>query len=227
MDEMLLVEDLMMLLLDDETGVPAAAGTLHYSLGGAVLVELALRGSVDSDGSTALNGPKISAAEGTRPEDPLLRSAYDKIAEKPRRVQTLLLEIGAGLRKPVLDRLLERGVIRIEKKRVLGVFPTTRMPAEDTGHEAELRRKVRAALEDGETPDSRTGALIALLSSSGALPALRPPLAWSGAVATRAKEFEKGNWGAEAVNTAVLRTAAAIAASTAAVTVTTITTVTS
>ncbi|RKT85234.1 Golgi phosphoprotein 3 (GPP34) [Saccharopolyspora antimicrobica] len=220
MNEMLLVEDLMMLLLDDETGVPAAAGTLHYSLGGAVLVELALRGSVDSDGSTALNGPKISAVEGAQPEDPLLRSGYDKIAEKPRRVQPLLLEIGSGLRKPVLDRLLERGVIRVEKKKVLGVFPMTRMPAEDTGHEAELRRKIRAALEDGETPDSRTGALIALLSSSGALPALSPPLAWSGEVAKRAKEFEEGNWGAEAVNTAVLRTAAAIAAST---TVTTIT----
>ena len=47
---MLLVEDLMLLLLDDETGTPAAAGTLPYALGGAVLVELALLGRVETDG---------------------------------------------------------------------------------------------------------------------------------------------------------------------------------
>ncbi|MEV0699576.1 GPP34 family phosphoprotein [Saccharopolyspora sp. NPDC050389] len=220
---MLLVEDLMMLLLDDETGIPAAAGTLHYTLGGAVLAELALRGSVETDGSEGMNGPKILPVGDGPPSDPLLRSAYEKVSERPRRVQTLLLEIGGGLRKPVIDRLLERGLIRLEKKRVLGVFPTTRLPAEDTGHEAELRRKIRAVLEDGESPDTRTGALIALLSSSGALPALRPPIKWSGKVYKRAKEFEKGNWGAEAVSTAVTRTTAAVAAATAVVTVTVVT----
>ncbi|GGM87871.1 hypothetical protein GCM10011609_25740 [Lentzea pudingi] len=38
-------------------------------------------------------------------------------------------------------------------------------------------------------------------------------------MARRAKELQKGNWGAEAVSAAVTRTAAAIAAPTAAVTV--------
>jgi hypothetical protein len=34
------------------------------------------------------------------------------------------------------------------------------------------------------------------LSSSGAVPALRPALPWSGEVRKRAKELENGNWGA-------------------------------
>jgi hypothetical protein len=111
--------------------------------------------------------------------------------------------------------------------RVLRVFRTTALPAGDPRHEAGLRQRIRAVLEDGESPDARTAAVIALVSSSGVLPSLRPALVtWSGEVALRAKEIETGSWGASAVNTAVTRTAAAIAASSAAVAVSVITTVT-
>ncbi|MFC7533944.1 GPP34 family phosphoprotein [Actinoplanes sp. GCM10030250] len=217
---MLIVEDLMLLLLDDETGIPAGAGTLHYALGGAVLAELALLGRIETDGGyPALNNPMVRAmGEGTLP-DPLLQDAYDKVARKPRLAQTLLIEIGTRLYEQVIDRLLERGLIRRESKRVLGLFRTTRLPADDSRHEEELRRRIRAILVDGDEPDPRTATVTALLSASGALPALRPALAWSTPVATRAKALENGNWGAAAVNTAVAGTAAAIAAASVAVTV--------
>ncbi|MBM2619594.1 GPP34 family phosphoprotein [Actinoplanes sp. LDG1-06] len=220
---MLVVEDLMLLLLDDETGTPAAAGTLPYTLGGAVLVELALLGRIEADSAQGLNGPKVYAVGDGPLEDPLLQEAYDKVAEKPRGAQTLLLTIGSKLWDPVVERLIERGLIRREKKRVLGLFKMTMLPAADTEYEAALRDRIRAVLVDGAEPDPRTAALIALLSSSGALPQLRPQLAWSSAVIKRAKELEQGNWGAVALDTVVTRTAAAIAVSTAvaAVTVTT------
>ncbi|SNY24210.1 Golgi phosphoprotein 3 (GPP34) [Paractinoplanes atraurantiacus] len=64
----------MLLLLDDETGTPAAAGTLPYALGGAVLVELALMGRVETDGK------KVHAAGEGPLGDPLLQDAYDKVA---------------------------------------------------------------------------------------------------------------------------------------------------
>ncbi len=220
---MLIVEDLMLLMLDDKTGTPAGAGTLHYALGGAVLVELALLGRIETDGAGALNGPKVLAVgEGPLP-DPLLQSAHDKIAEKPRRVQSLLLHIGGGLYKPLMERLVEQGHIRREKKKVLGLFSMTLSPANDTGYESALRQRVAAVLEDGESPDARTAAVIALLSSSGTLPSLHPVPKWSTKVYQRAKELEQGNWGAEAVNTAVTRTAAAIAAASTAVVITTVT----
>ncbi|MFC7585061.1 GPP34 family phosphoprotein [Nonomuraea antimicrobica] len=156
----------------------------------------------------------------------MLQAAYDKIARRPQGVQTVLLTIGAGLWKPVTERLVERGLVRSERKRVLGVFRTTTWPAEDTRHEAELRHAIHAALEGGESPDARTAAVIALLSSSGTLPALRPALAWSAEVSARAKKFENGDWGAAAVSTAMTRHAAAITASSAAVSITVITTIT-
>jgi hypothetical protein len=74
-------------------------------------------------------------------------------------------------------------------------------------------------LEDGASSDARTAAVIALVSASGALPSLRPALVtWSTEVAQRAKEIENGNWGAAAVNTAVTRTAATIAAAVSVIT---------
>lgn len=223
-NEMLIVEDLMLLLLDDKSGAIAGAGTLHYTLGGAVLVELALQGRIEIDEAESglragLNGPVVHAAGDGPLSDPLLQAAYERVAEKPQRVQPLLIGIGGDLRVTVLDRLLERGLIREEKRKFLGVIPTTRLPIDDGGHEAELRAKVVAVLEDGESPDAHTAAVIALLSSSGVLPSLHPAPKWSGTVQRRGKELEQGNWGAAAVNTAVTRTAAAIAASSVAVSV--------
>ncbi|WP_394619339.1 GPP34 family phosphoprotein [Lentzea sp. JNUCC 0626] len=208
---MLIVEDLALLLMDDESGTPAAAGTLYPTMGGAVLVELALAGLVDVQ-------DKKVVATGEAPDDPLLRAGYDKVTEKPRSVGSLLPRIGADTWSAVVDRLVERGLIAKEKKRVLGVFRMNTLPATDNTHEQEVRQRIHAVLVDGETPDPRTAALTALLSASGALPVLQPPLAWSGEVHRRAKELEKGNWGAEAVSTAVAVAAAGIAASTAAVT---------
>ncbi|MDP9796161.1 hypothetical protein J2S43_004673 [Catenuloplanes nepalensis] len=214
---MLIVEDLLLLLLDDETGTPAKAGTLPYTLGGAVLVELAMLGRIDADGEgSRLSGPLVTATGDGPLPDPLLQAAWDEIARKPRPVQTLLLAIGGDLWTTVVDRLIAAGQIRREKKRVLGLFRMTQLPSADVAHEAELRRGIRAVLVDGETPDPRTAAIVALLSGSGALPELRPLIAWSGDVYRRAKALESGNWGAAAVGTAVTRTTTAIAAASAA-----------
>ncbi|MFC9426965.1 GPP34 family phosphoprotein [Streptomyces sp. NPDC056987] len=223
-DETLLVEDLMLMLLDDETGAVAGAGTLHYPLGGALLAELALRGRVETDeGRAGLNGAKVLAVGDGPLPDPLLGSAYEKVAERPRGVETLLLDIGGGLWKPMTDRLVERGFIRRESRRRLGVFRTTRLPVDDARHEAELRQRICAVLEDGESPDARTAAVIALLSASGTLPSLHPAPKWSTTVYERAKELEKASWVATAVGTAVTRTTTANTVASAVVTASVIT----
>lgn len=216
-DELLIVDDLMLLLMDDDGASVQGAGTLHYTLGGAVLTELALLGRIHTDDSGIVNGPRVTVA-GTGPlPDPLLQSAYETVAAKTQRVQPLLLALGGGLWRVVLDRLVGRGLLRREESRVLGVFRRTKFPAADEQHEAQLRARIHRVLVDGETPDPRTAAIIGLLSASGAMPSLRPALPWTGQTVRRAKELERGEWGPEAVATAVARTAAGIAASSAAV----------
>lgn len=217
--DLLIVDDLMLLLLDDDGASVQAAGTLYYTLGGAVLTELALRGRIRVDESGILNGPRVFPdGEGPLP-DPLLQSAYDTIAARTQRVQPLLVAIGADLGTVVIDRLAARGLVRREDRKVLGIFRSTRWPAADEEHEAGMRARIRAVLEHGQEPDPRTAAVIGLLSASGALPSLRPPLPWTSVTVTRAQEIERGHWGSEAVASAVTRTAAAVAAASAAVAV--------
>ncbi len=217
LNDPLIAEDLMLLMMDDTSGAIAGEGTLYYTLGGAVLVELSNGGHVTVDqNDRGLTGLKVRAVPGRRLRDPLLRSAHGKAAERVRGVQSLLAEIGTGLREPVLGQLVKRGTVRRESKKWLGVFPSTSTAIADTGHKKALVEKVRAVLVDDVEPDARTAALIGLLSASGTLPSLHRSVPWSGKVYKRAKEVEQGNWGAAAVNTAVMRTMAAISAGTAA-----------
>ncbi|NEB36438.1 GPP34 family phosphoprotein [Streptomyces sp. SID14515] len=213
--DLLIVEDLTLLMMDDKSGAIAGAGTLYYTLGGAVLVELGLDGGIRADeNDTGLNGVKIHAVAARTPSDPLLRAAHEKVGERVRGVQTLLIEIGTGMRETVLDRLVERGMLRQETKKTLGLFRTTSTTVADTGYKKALVENVRAVLIDGAEPDDRTAALTGLLSASGTLPTLHRSIPWSGKVYKRAKKLEQSSWGAEAVNAAVMRTVAAISAGT-------------
>lgn len=221
--ELLLVEDLMLLLLDDDGASVRAAGTLYYTLGGALLVELALLGLIDADDQDngLLNGPRVRPTGSPQPADPLLREAMATIAAKPQRVQPLLVALGADLWKVVLERLVDRGLIEREERKLLGIFRTTRWPAVDAEHEAALRARILDVLVDGGETDPRTAAVIGLLYASGAMPALSPPLPWTSDTVRRAQALQDGDWGAAAVRSAVDRTAAAIAASVAAATIST------
>lgn len=69
---------------------------------------------------------------------------------------------------------------------------------------------VRAALVDGVDPDPRIAALAALVSASGTLPQFHRDIPWTSPVIARAKEFERGEWGAGAAAEAVTRTMTAI-----------------
>lgn len=216
-DELLIAEDLLLLMTDDKSGAIAGEGTLYYTLGGAVLVELGLGGHVSVDPQErGLTGVKVRAVPGRRLRDPVLRSAHGTVAERVRGVQSLLAEIGTGMRETVLDRLVERGTLRRESKKWLGFIPSTSLAIVDTRRKKALVEKVRAVLVNGVEPDDRTAALVGLLSASGTLTSLHRSVPWSGEVYKRGKEFEQGSWGAEAVNTAVMRTMAALSAGSAA-----------
>jgi hypothetical protein len=188
-----LAEDLLLVLFQPDagfrgTGIIAGENTLFYVLAGAVLADLGLGGQVR---------PVPGRAGSTRVE---------AVAEKPRHVQTVLAAIGPTLRGPLLDRLVERGDIRRSSRRTLGVFPTKVLEDGGTGRRDELLKDVRAVLVDDEAPQPRVAALGALLSGSGTLPQFHREIPWTSPVITRAKELERGDWGAAAAAEAVTRT---------------------
>jgi Golgi phosphoprotein 3 (GPP34) len=208
----LIAEDLLLLLLDDETGRGPAGLDLRPVLGGAVLLELALAGTVEPGPSSAWGTSRVrTVAGGAELEDPVLREAVAEIATKERSAQDLVGRLGKGLQERLSVRLVERGILERREGRVLGLFPTTTWPAADSRHEADVRRALAAVLIQGRDPDPRTGAIVALLSAvdrahkvvdRAGLPASQ--------VRKRAKQVAEGAWAAKAVRDAITAAATAV-----------------
>ncbi|MEU8112378.1 GPP34 family phosphoprotein [Micromonospora sp. NPDC048947] len=210
-----LVEDLLLLLFQPRSGTIAGENTLFYVLGGAVLADLAL-----GDHLTTTDRGRVSSVAGHPPSDGLLRPAWDYLAEKPRGVQTALAAIGPALRAPLLQRLITRGDIDQEPRKVLGLFRTTALREGRTERRPRLLADVRRVLVDGAEPQARIAALAALLSASGTLPQFDSEIPWTSSVISRAKELERGDWGADAAAAAVTRTVTATVVNSAVVAIT-------
>ncbi len=209
---LLIADDLLLLLLDDETGKLSGTSYVDVGLGGAVLVELALSGCVE-----VVKGPGMWASAKVRPvpaalpADGVLREALAVVAEKERTAQDLVTRLGRKRRGPALERLQHAGILEQREDKLLGLFPRRRWPAVDSSHEADVRRQIGDALLRGSTPDEHTAALIALLSAlqiahkvidRDGLPA--------GQVKKRAKAIAEGDWAAKAVRDAVLAVQSAV-----------------
>ena len=219
--ETLIAEDLLLLLLEDESGKLRHTTYLDAGIGGALLVELAMGGQVDvRKGSGFWSRATVVPVPGAGPvTDPVLADALAVVAEKPRSAQDLVARLGRHRREPLLERLAERGVLRREDDTVLGLFPRTRWPMVDRQHEDGVRRALGDALVRGVDPAPRTAALVSLLSALDlAAKVVEHDGMSSGEVRRRAKAVGEGDWAVKGVKDAV---AAAQAAVVAAVMVTT------
>lgn len=212
----LIAEDLLLLLLDDESGRLTNATYLDTGLGGAFLVDLALGGHVEVLEPARTWGFTQAAkvqVTGALPADPALRAAYDRVAEKLRSAQDLVGRLGSKQRDPLLERLVGRGLLERRQDRVLGLFPTTRWPAADARHEAEVRSRLASTLLRGAGPDPRTAALVALLHGLGvAHKVVTDPQVPAREVRRRAKAVAEDDWAAKGVADAVAAAQSAMVA---------------
>lgn len=159
-----LAEELLLLGYREEDGKRIAGGTeLQAGAAGALVAELALAERID------LDADRITVTDPTPVGDPelddvLARMRTDAKARKP------VWWIGKLNKAALVDRLMrrlgERGVLRVDEHLVLGIFPAHRYPELDPRPEQEIRARMRAAI-NGEQPDARTAALIALMDACG------------------------------------------------------------
>ncbi|MBJ7357645.1 MAG: GPP34 family phosphoprotein [Nocardioides sp.] len=213
----LIAEDLLLLLLDDESGKVAGSDTAGLALGGAVLAELAILGAVSVDEQTSrFRSPKVRVT-GPAPEDRVLADALDVVAEKERPAQSLVERLGKGLVQTLGDRLADRGILERRESRMLGMLPRTRWPAVNSNHEAEVRRTLTSVLVQGTTPDPRTGALVAVLAAVDRVHKVVDHDGMSRReVKRRAAEIAEGAWAASGVRSAIQASHAAVTAAVAA-----------
>lgn len=195
-----ITEDLVLLLLNPQTGRSVVDSmSLDRGIGGALLLDLATRERISADGDGA--GTRIGVSDPTSTGDALLDVALGRLAGKSLRAQNAVERLARHMRMPVLERLEERGLVRREKARVLGLFPATTWPPVDPTPRAALHRRVEAVLKDGETPDQHVALLISLLHALQAehkvVDGRRRELH------ARAKEVAAGDWAGPAVRKAV------------------------
>ena len=209
----LIAEDLLLLLLDHESGKPVLDDTrLSRVLAGALLMELALdeRISPATEG-IATKGGRLVVRNSQPSGDQLLDRAVSTLnASKPMKPVRAVEKLQKGLRQDVLSRLASQGLVREERGRALGIFPTTHWPATDPAHEARLRAELSQVLVHGMEPTQRTAALASLLSAVDAVSKVVPSDDRR-AVKLRAKQIAEGEWAGVAVRKAIEAVNAAVA----------------
>ena len=170
MTALLLAEEIFLLTHDEESGKANGTLALDNGLAGALLLDLAAEELVAADGKA------VTAVAGTA-SHPLLASAHAELlhSDKPRTAQYWVNRLPAAL-KPlglqVGQSLAERGVLAEQRRKVLGLFPTTSWPEVDPAPEQELRHRLTGVLVEDAQPDAHTALLVSLLSALGLVRAL-------------------------------------------------------
>jgi hypothetical protein len=206
---MLIAEDLLLLLTDDETGkVAVASANVDVALGGSLLVELAMREQADIAGpGEEVRKGRLVVRDASPTDDPILDEALGLItAEQGKKPDQVVNALGKGLRAKLYDRLVERGILRAERGKTFGLFPSRQWPAQDAAHEDAVRRQLVVALQQGMTTDPRTGALVSLLHALRVLHQVVPPERAGLSkreLNVNAKKVAEGDWGSAAVRRAI------------------------
>ncbi|GLY47984.1 GPP34 family phosphoprotein [Lentzea sp. NBRC 102530] len=142
----------------------------------------------------------------------LLDQVRSGLVPEPARPHRAVAKLRRHVRRDVMARLEARGVLTVERTRVLGIFSVRTHSLHAPDEVRELRRLVGDVALGHKAPDERTTALISVLYAVRALHKV-----FDGdkrEMNARAKEITRGEWAGDAVQKAIrARRAAAAAAS--------------
>lgn len=167
-----IAEDLLLLLLDNESAQPRLErGRLARMLGAALILDLALGCRV----RPALPGEPVPAGtlvalHGPVPLDPAVRPALTELEQAPLTPQAAIAKVGKHAEDDVLDQLLRSGRIhQVQLSKHWLRRNTYAWPLHDRARVDAVREAVLPALLGGRNPDAVTAVTIALLHRCGAL----------------------------------------------------------
>jgi len=160
-----LKEQFILLALHDEKGtLETSTGYLHLGLAACLLLELAECDAVTLEGRTLIPATQPSLA------DELCRKLWEEIRTENQyhtvqRWLTRMTQRGKGYRDAIIDRLIEKQVLKREETRLLWVFSRTVYPMIDGGPEHHIRQQIREVLLFGGSPSPQVHSLALLLES--------------------------------------------------------------
>jgi Golgi phosphoprotein 3 len=159
-------EEFLLLALSDPKGsfVREPPERFENALAGAILMDLALLNRIDTD----LDHLILIKASPTG--DPLLDKALEAIREYPDSKSTAywIEELRYRIdefRDVLINRLIARGILKREEKKLLGLIPQTRYAVLLGPEELAVRERLRTTILSDDIPDPRDILLISLLVS--------------------------------------------------------------
>ena len=164
-------EEILLLFLDDETGKfeNMYYEEFKYALAGAVLMDLALRSKIDTDLE------KLKVVDSTPTGEDILDVFLSAIAGSEEEKNTFywVLEIaksGAEIRDKALESLVQRGILRVEEKKILWVGGGGGYPTVDDSQEKEVRRRITDLLSSEDIPSPHDVVLVSLADTFDLFP---------------------------------------------------------
>ena len=156
-------EEIYLLALDDQKGVlkPLPIGSLAHALAGAVLMELALDGRIDTDLTTLT--VTSTAPTGDALLDETLTELQAECAPKPVSfwLQKLVRESKRLVARVQAD-LIRKNILKEENQRLLWVFAVRRYPMIDQREVKEVRTRLREMILSDTVPAPRDVVLLSL-----------------------------------------------------------------
>ena len=210
---MILAEQLLLLFLDDEKGHERASWGGDPGLAGALLLDLTPAGGDRGSGRQAGRRRRPASTIPSSPPPTRRSPPTSKRRDAKGWVDRLPSEL-KPLKERIAGGLVERGVLSEERRKVLGLFRTTRFPEADPEPERELRERLRAVLLSERQPTPEDAMLIGLLRPYD-LPEQLVPKERRKDAKRRAEEVAEGGTAAKAVAGALQEIQGAILASVA------------
>jgi len=167
MTEISLIEEFLLLTLEDSGGefdsVPEIS--LSCSIAGAALMDLALRGRIDSDLGA------VWATDTAPTGDEILDRVLAEVVAEPQRLdaKSWIARLSPGapaMREEALSRLCARGILHQSEHSFLWVLKERRYPVVDGQRRPEAKRRILALLYSDDIPTPTDVALTALADTS-------------------------------------------------------------
>ena len=128
------------------------------------MLELAFQNRIDTD-LTHLTLVSDKAT-GDRMLDPILKEIVAAKDKKDAKYWVGVISAdGEKIRDAALAKLVEKGVLKKEEKKVLWVIPGRRYPMIQNKEEEEVRKRIRHVVVDGAIPSPRDVVIISLASA--------------------------------------------------------------
>ncbi len=156
-------EKYVLLTINDKKGTIAAGYSKTYGFIGALFMELFEKKFIK------IEDKKIICTENN-PDSEILNEVIDllKKRKKPMKVQVAIQHLGYKLSKSfekVIDNLIEKGILKKEKKKIIWIFNVNHYPTNNPEPENMIKSRIKGIVLYGNNSDAESLKLLSLINA--------------------------------------------------------------